>query len=202
MKELLKNHFMVVKNFISEEHAKYLSRVFYDKNYEKEFKLDAQVENSIGLYKPIESLEVLTYESPKLSQIIGQNVLPTYSYVRLYKSGNILEKHIDRASCEISVTVHLDGDTDWPIWIKTPEGKDASVTLQSGDGMVYFGCLAPHWRTEYTGENYSQMFLHYVRSRGSFGSLALDDNVEENKKRLQHSPLELKNILMEDYKFL
>ena len=64
--------------------------------------------------------------------------------------------------------------------------------------MVYFGCLAPHWRTEYSGENYSQMFLHYVRSRGSFGFLGLDDNVEANEKRLRQSPLELKNILMEE----
>ena len=201
MRELLKNHYMVIKNFISEEHAKHLSTVFYDKN-RKDGNPCGQVEGSIGFYKPIESLEVLTYECPKLCRILGENLLPTYSYVRLYKSGNILEKHTDRASCEISVTVHLDGDTDWPIWITTPEGKDASVTLQSGDGMVYFGCLAPHWRTEYTCENYSQMFLHYVRSRGSFGSLALDDNVEENKKRLRHSPLELKKIFMEDYKFL
>jgi len=199
MKELLKNHYMVIKNFIGEEHAKHLSTVFYNKNQNTP---DFQVEGSIGLYKPIESLEALTYECPKLSQILGQNLLPTYAYVRLYKSGNILKKHTDRASCEISVTVHLDGDTDWPIWIKTPEGKDASVTLQSGDGMVYFGCLAPHWRTEYSGENYSQMFLHYVRSRGSFGFLGLDDNVEANEKRLRQSPLELKNILMEDYKFL
>ena len=32
--------------------------------------------------------------------------------------------------------------------------------------MIYLGCKARHWREEFTGDWYSQCFLHYVRSRG------------------------------------
>jgi hypothetical protein len=34
--------------------------------------------------------------------------------------------------------------------------------------MLYLGCVADHWRdTPFSGQNYSQLFLHYVRSNGS-----------------------------------
>ena len=37
----------------------------------------------------------------------GLKVLPTYTYARIYKTGDILERHKDRPSCEISTTVNL-----------------------------------------------------------------------------------------------
>jgi predicted 2-oxoglutarate/Fe(II)-dependent dioxygenase YbiX len=60
----------------------------------------------------------------------------------------------------------LGGDKPWPIWIKTPEGEDRSVELNSGDAMMYRGTIAEHWRDQYQGDEYVQVFLHYVRSRG------------------------------------
>jgi predicted 2-oxoglutarate/Fe(II)-dependent dioxygenase YbiX len=64
------------------------------------------------------------------------------------------------------LTLHLGGDKPWLIWIKTPEGEDRSVELNPGDAMMYRGTIAEHWRDEYVGEEYVQVFLHYVRSRG------------------------------------
>jgi hypothetical protein len=47
----------------------------------------------------------------------GLNLIPTYSYAKsLYKNGDILKRHKDRPSCEISTTIHLGGDP-WPIFI-------------------------------------------------------------------------------------
>ena len=180
MRELLKNHYMVIKNFISEEHAKHLSTVFYDKN-RKDGNPCGQVEGSIGFYKPIESLEVLTYECPKLCRILGENLLPTYSYVRLYKSGNILEKHTDRASCEISVTVHLDGDEEWLFGC-----FDKQLSLNPGDAILYLGHLVPHYRVDpYKGKEYLQFFMHYVRTRGCHKEVYFDKrDMEVNEKKL------------------
>ena len=59
---------------------------------------------------------------PVLENNINEELLPTYSYARLYKNGNILTKHKDRPSCEISVTIQLGRSHHyaWPIFI---EGK-------------------------------------------------------------------------------
>ena len=34
----------------------------------------------------------------------GLQLIPTYSYARIYKKGDILKRHKDRPSCEISTT--------------------------------------------------------------------------------------------------
>tara|TARA_Y100000991_G_C21911860_1_gene322675 strand:- start:289 stop:1044 length:756 start_codon:yes stop_codon:yes gene_type:complete len=36
--------------------------------------------------------------------------------------------------------------------------------------MIYFGMTAPHWREEYTGNACTQLFMHYVRSRGKYAT--------------------------------
>ena len=52
----------------------------------------------------------------------GLKLVPTYSYTRLYRKGNILRRHKDRPSCEISTTLNLGGD-NWPIFID-PTGSN------------------------------------------------------------------------------
>lgn len=78
-------------------------------------------------------------------------------------------------TCEISLTLHLDGDEPWSICIETPEKEQRSVSLNPGDAMLYLGRIASHWRDEYKGNYYSQVFLHYVKSRGEC-SYAYFDN--------------------------
>ena len=39
---------------------------------------------------------------PKMEKETGLKLLPTYSYARTYKKGDILKRHKDRPSCEIS----------------------------------------------------------------------------------------------------
>ena len=123
-----------------------------------------------------------------VSKFVGCKVVPTYVYARMYKNGGILKKHTDRPACEISVTLHLGGDTSWPIWIQTPEGDAVSVNLQEGDSMIYLGCIAPHWRNIYFGNTYAQVFLHYVRKNGIYASeendSADDPYANANTKKL------------------
>ena len=52
----------------------------------------------------INSLTMFYFICQKTLALIGKEVLPTYSYARLYTEGEILSKHKDRPSCEISVT--------------------------------------------------------------------------------------------------
>ena len=83
-----------------------------------------------------------TKKNSDVSGIIGVTVLPTYSYARIYKKGNILPPHVDRKACEISLTVKLDCDIPWDIWISTPTGEKRSIKLGPGDAMIYLGCAA------------------------------------------------------------
>jgi len=98
----------------------------------------------------------------KLEKILGKKLYNTYHYDRFYNSGQELQNHTDRSSCEISVTIHISSNINspWPIWIKTPDtyddpnkktniikkGENRSIVLDPGDGMIYKGCERPHWR--------------------------------------------------------
>jgi Rps23 Pro-64 3,4-dihydroxylase Tpa1-like proline 4-hydroxylase len=99
----------------------------------------------------------------------------------VYKNGSELLRHTDRDACEISLTLHLHGDSTWPIWIETPNGEQRSVDLNPGDAMIYLGRTAPHWRDRYEGEYYTQVFLHYVRSRGDCAYAYFDKLNEQTK---------------------
>ena len=57
----------------------------------------------------------------------GLKLSETYSYARIYKKGDVLHRHKDRYSCEIS-TLNLGGD-DWPIYLD-PTGKKDKLVLK------------------------------------------------------------------------
>lgn len=170
MNELLeKNGFFVIKNFITKKRAKELSKEFikFCETNPNECYSDNQIPGTPAKYNYDSFLELLCEKTPDVSKVIGEHVLPTYSYSRVYKDGDILEKHTDRDSCEVSLTVHLDGDKEWEIFLETPEKEKKSITLKNGDALVYYGCTIPHWRDSYNGKYYTQVFLHYVKSKGS-----------------------------------
>ena len=164
--ELWSKNYTVIPGFLDSCSAKELSdefRAFADR---EGLTGDSQTEESQSVYNYLPFLEILCQKCPEVSIAIGETVLPTYTYARVYKNGAVLKGHTDRDACEISLTVNLDGDQEWPIWIETPDGKEVRVSLNPGDAMIYLGCTARHWREEYKGDWYTQCFLHYVRSRG------------------------------------
>ena len=50
---------------------------------------------------------LLQYGLQGMRDITGLNLKPTYSYWRLYKTGDELKRHKDRPSCEVSTTLCL-----------------------------------------------------------------------------------------------
>jgi hypothetical protein len=98
----------------------------------------------------------------------GLSLLPTYSYLRVYQAGDVLKRHTDRPSCEVSVTlnVHSDAERPWPIWIEA-NGEPRAIALGPGDALVYRGTEVPHWRETFSGEQAIQVFLHYVHDLGA-----------------------------------
>ena len=117
-------------------------------------------------------LEALRGEVEAVTQF---GLWPTYSYLRVYRNGNVLKPHRDRAPCEISMTLNLGADAaePWPIWIAGPLGT-ASVSLSPGDGLIYRGCDCYHWREPFAGQHLAQVFLHYVNRDGPHSAWKFD----------------------------
>jgi predicted 2-oxoglutarate/Fe(II)-dependent dioxygenase YbiX len=189
--KLLDNNYIIIPNFISSYRANKLKDEFVEFSQKNNLKGDSQIPTSSSDYNYISFLELLCEKTPEVSEILEETVLPTYTYARVYKNGSILEKHSDRDSCEISLTLHLGGDKPWLIWIKTPEGEDRSVELNPGDAMMYRGTIAEHWRDEYVGNEYVQVFFHYVRSRGdcayTYFDIVRDKEIKTNVNAVEKS---------------
>lgn len=165
--QLEQNNFLFVPNFISQERAQALQKQFYELEQSGQYEKDNQAPNSPAVYNFKPFLELLCEKTHEVSNLIEEKVLPTYTYARIYKNGEILARHRDRPACEISLTLHIGGDADWNVSIQKSSGEEVDLNLQRGDAMLYLGCIADHWRkTPFSGQNYSQVFLHYVRSRG------------------------------------
>ena len=52
-----------------------------------------------------------------MEKTTGLKLYPAYTYGRVYKKGDILKRHKDRFSCEISTTMNLGGDK-WSIYLE------------------------------------------------------------------------------------
>ena len=144
---------------------------------------DKQVPNTYSHYADPVMETLLMKVLPIMKRETDLDLIPTYSYARIYKQGDILKRHKDRPSCEISTTIHL-GGTKWPIFIdptgsnnvideyknihkpNAPEGN--KVILDVGDMLVYSGCELEHWREPLEGDICGQVFLHYNHVNGPF----------------------------------
>ena len=182
-----KNKYTVIKKAISEELAKFcydyfimkrqVARKMFDSRYISTFTEyfgvwnDAQVPETYSHYSDIVMETLLIKLLPVMEKITELKLNPNYSYARIYKKGDILKRHKDRFSCEISTTLNLGGDS-WPIYLE-PTGKEGlkgiKVNLKPGDMLVYKGNELEHWREEFKGENCAQVFLHYnnLNTKGS-----------------------------------
>lgn len=127
---------------------------------------------------------VCFYRAPFLADMhekIGELIRPfldydivgTYWYARLYGLGDKLDIHVDRGACFVSVSVCFgyeyngffpEGAT-WELGALDESGgaaKEVLFGLKPGEGMLYPGCSAPHWRDVFLGERCGQAFFHYV----------------------------------------
>ena len=151
---------------------------------------DQQVPGCYTKYADWVMETLLMYMIPIMKAKTGLELIPTYTYTRLYEKGNILKRHKDRPSCEVSTTLHLGGD-EWPIFLD-PTGADnviderknihkpgapkgVRVDLKIGDMLIYSGCDLEHWREPFQGNICSQVFLHYNHANGPYAKTNLFD---------------------------
>ena len=192
------NKYQVIKNAISYDLANFIFNYFllkrdavkymYDNNITYDNGMlgtwtDKQIPNTYSHYADHVMETLLMKTLPVMQKETGLELVPTYSYARAYKKGDILKRHKDRPSCEISTTIHLGGD-QWSIFIdptgsnnvideyknihKPDAPKGVKVDLDIGDMLVYSGCELEHWREQFQGNVCVQVFLHYNHVNGQF----------------------------------
>ena len=88
---------------------------------------DQQIPNTFSCYGDFVMDTLLVKMLPVMKKHTGLNLIPTYSYTRAYKKGDILKRHKDRPSCEISCTLNLGGDP-WPIFIDGTGADNVAVS--------------------------------------------------------------------------
>ena len=132
---------------------------------------------------------LLNFGRKKIEQSTGLELWPTYSYYRLYKIGDVLKRHKDRPSCEVSITCCLGydykgkKDYNWGMFVGPEDGergaKGKMIPMEPGDGVIYRGCEVEHWREAFDapeGAWQTQVFLHYVNKNGPYGEFCKFDS--------------------------
>jgi len=195
-----KNKYIVIRQAISKDLAVFIANYFrmqkqvYDTcrkaryfspfeniigHYEGQ---DEQIPDTYSQYANIAMETLLLKCQPEMEKVTGLKLYPAYTYARIYKKGDILKRHKDRFSCEISTTMNLGGD-DWPIYLNpdpkagnvygdfygehqiqrysATKDKGVKIDLKPGDMLVYSGCELEHWREKFKGKECIQVFLHY-----------------------------------------
>ena len=205
-----KNKYCVIKEAVPKDIATFVynyfimkrqvARTLFDERYISQFTdewgtwTDQQVPNTYSHYADVAMETLLIRTLPIMEKKTGLELNPTYSYARIYKTGDILKRHKDRFSCEISTTLNLGGDP-WCIYLEPkknvgiPDGKKITTTsnhkgtkvvLKAGDMLVYKGMELEHWREEFQGNECAQVFLHY----NDKNSKNADKNIYDRRKHL------------------
>ena len=126
---------------------------------------------------------LLSLSLEKMCELTGKELIPTYSYHRLYTQGTELKRHKDRPSCEISTTLCIGYDNsnvdaskypdwDWPMFVGPKGGEKGTegmpIHMKPGDMLIYRGDEVEHWREPLWGNNHAQVFLHYNEKEGQY----------------------------------
>jgi hypothetical protein len=134
-----------------------------------------QIKNSFSWYSPFCFESLLLHLQSTVENIVGKKLYPCYSYGRIYYTGASMIPHVDRPSCEYSVTLCISNDPEpWDIWFTDFNGDSKPISLNAGDMCVYQGTKLKHWRCEYTGKKQIQTFLHFVDADGDYADMKYD----------------------------
>jgi hypothetical protein len=102
-----------------------------------------------------------------VSQVAGEPVRASYTYLSAYRPGAVLKPHVDRKQCVFTLSVMVERPTVsprplWPLWLQTRHGN-VSVTQSSGDGVLFLGSDLSHWRDPPPTDHPSTtLIFHYV----------------------------------------
>lgn len=170
---------VLIKNFIDPITVNVVSQYFENKIRRNEWTetIEEGDPTSKYAYYADPLIEVLLQTSKEaVENATGKELLPTYSYSRIYQPGEKLSPHVDRPSCEISVTINVATKGNYsPIYTQYGQNDPEKHVLDPGDAVVYMGCDVMHWRQPLKDDQLNvQFMLHYVDKNGPNAEYAKD----------------------------
>lgn len=177
--EFEKNGYIVVRNFLPEDFCKFVQNYYKVREDSLDYTIDIQCPKSKSFYADPLSETLLKTSCEKISNIIDIELLPTYSYTRIYAKKENLVKHVDRPECQFSATLCLGYPKEQGIssiyMSKNEDDSNATeLKLEIGDICIYRGDTVYHWRKPFTQDWYLQTFLHYVDKNGMYKNRLFD----------------------------
>jgi hypothetical protein len=132
--------------------------------------------------------------TPIMEHVVGRSLLPTYDYLRIYRSGDVCHVHSDRYSCEhsLSLTLGYSDGKPWELQVEKapsePSSKvepdfgaepHSSIPMKVGDAVLYQGVRHRHGRTAPNPNRWSaHLFLHWVDREGPYRDHAFDGQIK------------------------
>jgi len=192
-----KNGYIHLKDFLDKDSCQELTQELNNYIAQGKTAKDDQCPLSEGIHGAPTFDKLLEDLLPHFEKASGKRLYPTYSYARLYKTGEELKIHSDRPACEISATITLGwSGKQWAIFMADPTDKDSeaepynsegvneykgvkaknisAVWMNVGDAVLYRGQEKLHWREKFEGEWQAQLFLHYVDADGPHANQKYD----------------------------
>lgn len=175
-----KQKYARINSLLSEEEC--ASFWEYTKQIEEQGLHDEQVPGAKSFYGDSKAENIMLDVQKKIETVVGEELLPTYAYFRIYKPGDELLPHTDRPACEVSATVCMGYDGNpWPIHLLNDDCDVITNDLCVGDAIVYLGMDVEHWREKYVeGKRQVNIFLHYVKKNGLHAKEAYDGREKTN----------------------
>jgi len=104
-----------------------------------------------------------------VSQVVGEPVQPSFTFICSYHGGAELSRHTDREQCEFTVSLCVDfipepqDVTSWPLYMETRGGR-VVIEQALGDGILFCGREVPHFRNRLAdGCTSTSILFHFVR---------------------------------------
>lgn len=129
--------------------------------------------------------------TPRVTQVAGCELIPSYAYFRIYQKDDVCRVHSDRQACEhsLSLTVELGDNIPWALSLEKRHldaplaAVDAdfgdedfsSIPMSAGDAVMYRGVNHRHGRLDPNPNSWSaHLFLHWVDAAGPYVDHAFD----------------------------
>lgn len=177
--QLKENGYLVIKNFLSKDFCKFIQVYFKIRQDTLDYTIDSQCPKSKSFYADPVIETILLTSCKKLSEITEIDLIPQYSYARVYGQGDELKIHRDRPECEFSATLCLGTPSQQPksaIYMSkyNDESTGAELVLEEGDLCFYRGTEMYHWRKPIDQTWLLQAFIHYTNKNGPYGNVIFD----------------------------
>lgn len=128
---------------------------------------DHMIKDTFCAYADLAMDNLLANIKNKVENITKLKLDESYSYLRIYKKGDILYRHLDRKECVVSLTLNLGGD--WPFYFIDKNNIQVKANIAPGNALLYDGVKLVHWREKLEEKECIQVFLHYVKkTKGKF----------------------------------